>query len=329
MPIRRARHRRGHLRTSTALLIISIIAPLAPGQDTIQPVPPVAEKKPGTLPDPRRKELPPGLSRSPYADIQREVQAVRVTRGPKVDGRLDDEVWKQAPAGGPLVQVLPHEGAETTQRTDVRFLYDDDNLYIGVWCFDDDPDGIIAIEMAHDGRIYADDFIDLVLDTFLDRRNGYMFRVNPNGAKGEALISDNVSLNESWDCVWSAACAIDAEGWKAEIAIPFKSLGFNPDTEVWGFNMFRQIRRNSEKDRWTHLGFLRARIGFSPDLNWYHVFQYDSVSDTFGYNSRIAWEFRPGAWSYLVLNQTFARDHSSMDLVDSELTLKIEVIFRF
>ena len=141
-------------------------------------------------------------------DVRRELAAVRVAKGPKVDGKLDDDVWKLAEDGGPLVQSLPFTGSEPSQRTEFRVIYDDEALYIGVTCFDKEPEKIVAFEMAHDGKYYGDDNVILAIDTFHDRRNGYEFRVNPNGARSEALITDNIYLNDSWDGIWITASTI-------------------------------------------------------------------------------------------------------------------------
>ncbi|MBI4583853.1 MAG: carbohydrate binding family 9 domain-containing protein [Planctomycetes bacterium] len=177
--------------------------------------------------------------------------AVRILKGPTVDGRLDDEVWKQAPAAGPLIQVVPVEGAEPSERTEFRVLYDDQALYIGVWCFDREPEKVLSREMARDGKVYEDDYITIALDTFHDQRNCYLFTVNPNGAKLDFLITNNTEANEDWDGIWDAAGSIDGEGWKVEIEFPFKSFSFDPANEVWGLNVERFIPRSNERARWS------------------------------------------------------------------------------
>ncbi len=235
----------------------SLLEPARAGQ---APAPPSPEARKAEVP--KKVPVPPGTAKSPWADVRREITAVRVPEGPAVDGRLDDEVWRLAADGGPLVESLPYEGTEPGMRTEFRVLYDAEALYVGVWCHDPEADEIVAIEMAHDGRIFSDDYVIVAIDTFLDRRNGYEFRVNPNGARGEALISDNVNLNESWDGIWTARCTIDSEGWKAEMAIPFKTLSFKPGLETWGFNLFRNIKRTSERDRW---------VAARPEINTYNV----------------------------------------------------------
>ena len=195
----------------------------------------------------------PGRSEDPVesAAPRRTVRAVRVEQGPAVDGRMDDEVWKLAPPGGPLIGVEPVEGGEPSERTEFRVVYDDENLYIGVWCYDSEPGRIVASEMARDGRLMTDDNVAIALDTFHDRRNGYLFRVNPNGAQEDALVTNNIDLNPSWDGIWVVRATVDEKGWYAEVAIPFKTLGFDPDSDTWGFNLSRQIKRKYEEARWS------------------------------------------------------------------------------
>ena len=182
---------------------------------------------------------------------------MRVEDGPVLDGRLDDAVWALAPPAGPFLQVEPVAGGGPSERTEFRVIYDDVALYIGVWCHDNEPDKIIALEMARDGYVLAEDHLIVVLDTFHDRRNGYEFLTNPNAARADALITNNVNVNGSWDGIWEVKARIDQEGWKAEFAIPFKTLSFNPDSPTWGLNISRTIGRKSETVRWS---------GHRPDL---------------------------------------------------------------
>src|SRR5262245_53879199 len=107
------------------------------------------------------------------------VRALRIPReeAPRIDGDLSEPVWSKAPEIGPLTQVEPVEGAPPTERTVVRFLYEERNLYIGIWCFDSDPAGIVATQMRRDARLDPDDRVEIVLDTFRDRRNAYFFQV--------------------------------------------------------------------------------------------------------------------------------------------------------
>ena len=177
--------------------------------------------------------------------------AFRVEKGPTVDGRLDDAVWNQAPIGGPLYEYVPKSELPMTELTEFRVIYNKDYLYVGVWCYDSDPSKINARIMERDASIFSDDNVQVVIDTFHDNRNGYIFMTNPNGARRDELISNNVQRNVNWDGVWTVRCRIDQDGWKIEMAIPFKTLSFDPTSSVWGFNLTRSISRKSERGRWS------------------------------------------------------------------------------
>jgi hypothetical protein len=169
--------------------------------------------------------------------------------GPEIDGVLDDPVWADAEVMGPLTQVEPVEGAGMSLRTEVRILTDEDNLYIGVRCYDDDPDSIIARNMLRDGTLLAEDRVGFVLDTFHDRRNGYFFETNPLGLRLDGLIED-ARFSFNWDGIWNVKTIIDEKGWTAEFVIPFKTLNFREGEDRWGMNFLRGIRGSQENGRW-------------------------------------------------------------------------------
>jgi hypothetical protein len=189
-----------------------------------------------------------------------EVRAVRVERGPVIDGRLEDAVWQAVAAFNDFRMADPLPGAEPTERTEVRIVFDHANLYIGVRCLDGEPARIAAHSMAHDrsggndshgyggGSGDNDDVLRVLLDPFRDRRTAYFFSVNPRGARSEGLAAaGSASLN--WDGIWDAAARIDGEGWSAEMRIPFKTLSFNPGLTSWGINIERFIARKQETVR--------------------------------------------------------------------------------
>ena len=181
---------------------------------------------------------------------RRAARAVRAEKPPVIDGVLDDEVWKLAPPIGELRQVSPLEGAPT-ERTEVRVLYDADHLYLGVRCFDSEVGGIIGTQMARDAVLDPDDRVEIVIDTYLDRRNAYFFQMGPVGSKGDALVSDNGrDFNKPWDGIWAGKSSIDALGWSFEMALPFQTLAFAPGATTWGLNVNRWIKRRDEQDRW-------------------------------------------------------------------------------
>ncbi|HKB16812.1 MAG TPA: DUF5916 domain-containing protein, partial [Planctomycetota bacterium] len=149
-----------------------------------------------------------------------------------------------------------------TERTVVRFLYEERTLYIGIWCFDSDPGGIVATQMRRDARLDPDDRVEIVLDTFHDRRNAYFFQVGPAGGPGDALVTNNGSdFNKDWDGIWEGRSRIGPEGWTAEIAIPFRTVAFDEKGTTWGFNINRILKRREEESRWAgarqHLSLFR------------------------------------------------------------------------
>jgi len=169
---------------------------------------------------------------------------------PKIDGILDDPCWKSATVITNFTQVSPNQGAAPTEKTEARLCYDQDNLYISIRCYDSEPDKILAKQMERDGVMLSDDYCDIVIDTFLDRRNGYIFQVCAGGAKRDGLIEAGGKVRIEWDGIWYSKVSIDKLGWVAEIAIPTKTISFNPAGDAWGFNIARTIRRKQELDRW-------------------------------------------------------------------------------
>lgn len=185
------------------------------------------------------------------------IRAVRVNIPPTLDGFLNDEAWKHAVPISNFTQRELHEGKPATERTEVRIVYDDHALYIGAWCYDSDPEGIVASAMKRDFDIDVEDDFEVILDTYHDKRNGFLFVVNPNGARYDALVTDEgQSVNSDWNGLWDARATITSEGWFAEIEIPFSTLRF-PDhqEQVWGINFERNIRRKREQVLWQ--GWLR------------------------------------------------------------------------
>jgi Domain of unknown function (DUF5916)/Carbohydrate family 9 binding domain-like len=179
------------------------------------------------------------------------VAVVASGEGIRIDGVLDEVAWTRAMPIGPLLQRDPKEGAPASEETEVRLLFDADNLYVGVTCRDRTPSAIVSTQLGRDADLEVDDRITIVLDPFYDHKNGFFFAVNPAGARADGQISNNVQvLTYEWDAIWDARARITDGGWVAEIAIPFKSLRFKPGQTVWGFNIERQIKRLQEHDRW-------------------------------------------------------------------------------
>ena len=171
-----------------------------------------------------------------------------------IDGNLDESQWSLAQPGGDFVQNEPRTGEPATEQTEVRLLYDDENLYIGVYCFDSaGRDGVTVTEVKRDYRPFDNDHFSFVLDTFDDNRNGFLFGTNPQGAQREGQVEgDGNSSNFDWDAIWYVKARITEQGWQAEFAIPFKTLRFKSlESQRWGVNFLRVIRRKNEQTYWS------------------------------------------------------------------------------
>lgn len=181
----------------------------------------------------------------------RTIAAVRIADDAEIrlDGSLDEAEWQAATPATDFLQQDPAEGEAPTEATEIRVLYDAQSLYIGAHLRDSDPDGVIGHQRRRDAGLGTDDRFMWVLDTFLDGRTGYFFEINPAGLMGDGLLGSNV--NKSWDGIWDARVQRHAEGWTAEIRIPFSTLNFDPTLDRWGINFQRTIRRKNEEILWS------------------------------------------------------------------------------
>jgi hypothetical protein len=180
----------------------------------------------------------------------------------ELNGILDESAWRDADRITGFRQREPLEGEPATEDTEVRVIYDAEHIYIGIRAFDSRPDRIIGRQLERDaslgmsrfGPSGSDDAVEIILDTFNDRRNAYYFATNPQGVLVDGLItdeSDDVDLN--WDAVWDVRAHITAEGWTAEFEIPLRSIRHpsRDGPQTWGFNVQRIIVRKNEQTLWT------------------------------------------------------------------------------
>jgi len=182
----------------------------------------------------------------------RRIHAIRTADPIKIDGLLDEPAWSSAQPATDFLQQQPNEGAPASERTEVRVLFDDKNIYFGIRAFDSDPKHINARELVRDADFSNDDIIAIVLDTYHDRRNGFRFVVNPLGTQQDALITDEGrDINITWNGAWVSAGRIDDKGFTVEIEIPLTTLRFKEGIESWGLNVSRVIRRKNELSLWT------------------------------------------------------------------------------
>jgi hypothetical protein len=192
-------------------------------------------------------------ARTAAAADPRIVTAVETRTPITLDGILDDEAWITAEPATDFVQAEPHEGQAATERTTVRLLFDRDALYVGVRCDDAMASALIVNDIRKDFTPGEQDTFEVLLDTFADRRNGFVFATNPAGARSDTQIAnEGRDVNTNWDAVWSVATKVDANGWSAEMRIPFKTLRFERgEGRIWGANFSRRIRRKNEVDYWS------------------------------------------------------------------------------
>ena len=169
-----------------------------------------------------------------------------------LDGNLDEPVWQQAIHISNFTQRELNVNEPATERTEVAVVYTSKTLYIGFWGYDSEPDKLVAREMKRDFKWDQEDNFELIIDTYNDDRNGFLFVINPNAARADAQVLDNGgSFNIFWNGVWNARTIKTDQGWFAEIEIPFSTLKFSTDAEqVWGINFERNIRRKREQILW-------------------------------------------------------------------------------
>ena len=290
-------------------------------------------------PDVDARRLPPG-----------ELSVLRV------DGLLDETAWRDAPMASGFRQQEPFEGEPATEITEVRVLFDNATLYVGILARDRSPDEVIARILQRDKLMEvgfqqmpaftSDDALVIVLDPFHDHRNAVVFGTNPNGAEFDALITDEGrEFNVDWRGVWEVAARRTPEGWSAEFAIPFRSLRFpEASDEPWGFNVYRTIRRKNEEVLWSswsrsNEGFTRVsraghihgltdlpRAGLNVELKPYVLAGAAGELDSFDRLDTDAeihigldakYEVRPG----LVLDATLNTDFAQVEVDDQQINL--------
>lgn len=205
-------------------------------------------------------------------DGRKQVTAIAATGPITIDGVLDEEVWTRATPATGFTQADPLEGQPATEMTDVRVAFDSEYLYIAANCHDTDPSGIVVNQIRKDFTGNDQDTFEVLLDTFADRRNGFVFSTNPEGAKADTQIAnEGRDVNPNWDAVWWVQSRKGPDGWTAEFRIPFKTLRFEAgDGHTWGINFARRVRRKTEVSYW------------SPVSRAYSIYRASSEGDLVG-----------------------------------------------
>ncbi|MFZ2055769.1 MAG: DUF5916 domain-containing protein, partial [Candidatus Aminicenantales bacterium] len=170
----------------------------------------------------------------------------------KVDGLLDEAAWEEASEAGGFIQLQPEKGKPASERTIVKVLYDNVNIYFGFWCFDSEPQKIAARMTKRDTDIRSDDSVYVLLDTLHDRRSCYYVSTNLLGTQWDGRITDNGrTFDSTWDAVWKAAARKTDLGWTAEFAVELGSIKYEPgENKTWGLSLGRGIPRKLEFSFW-------------------------------------------------------------------------------
>jgi len=191
---------------------------------------------------------------------RKTAQAARVERAPRLDGTLSDPLWQSAEPITDFRQREPFEGQVPTEKTEVRILYTRHEVYFGIFCHDSNPKGIVATELRRDLPQDLDDYFEILIDSTHDRRNAYVFAINPLGTQRDGLITEEKrserygpqDFDPGWDGVWTSSASVSSLGWTATVGIPFTTLNFTQSKDVvWGLNFKRFIRRKNEEDLWS------------------------------------------------------------------------------
>ena len=208
-----------------------------------------------------------GASSAATANI---ATASRATEAPTLDGDvLGDPAWAQAVPITGFTQEQPNEGQPVSERTEVRVIFTNDTLYIGAVMYDSDPSGIIVSDSRRDAPLDDTDSFQMIVDTYRDRQNGFVFGTNPAGIEYDAQVTNEgegggglgggqrqsggsgAGFNINWDAAWTVRATTTDQGWSAEFAIPFRTLRYPSSTsQTWGINFQRNIRRKNERAYW-------------------------------------------------------------------------------
>jgi hypothetical protein len=252
----------------------------------------------------------PSLSYAQYD--KKNLEAKRIQTAPDVDGFLTESVWNDAPIAGGFVMDSPTPGIPLSQNTEVRVLYDHEAMYIGISCFDNNPDSIYSQLSGRDGSGNTD-YCGVTFSCYRDGINGFTFITNAKGEQYDARMSSD-GEDVSWNAVWYCKTKITSQGWFAEFKIPFAAIRF-PDKpeQLWNINFVREVRRHRHHGYWngvdpmlpgflTQMGTLTGiknikpprRIFFYPYTSSYYNVSPDASGKnrgSFSYNAGLDMKF--------------------------------------
>ena len=174
----------------------------------------------------------------------------RAAQAPVIDGDLSDAAWANAAHLDEFLQATPIEYRAASERTETYVTYDENAVYIGFFAHDSQPENITANVLEQEGNLVNDDKVIVILDPFNNQRSGYLFQINPNGVRKEAIFVTGTQPNYVWAGIWNGTARRVEGGWTAEFEIPFKSISFDPNNGTWGVNFARELQRNQEEMAW-------------------------------------------------------------------------------
>lgn len=193
---------------------------------------------------------PTAVAQEPGSPDDKRLRMVRTPTPPEIDGYLDETIWSDATVIRDFHQVQPNEYAEPSVSTEVYLLFDQDAIYVGGRMLVDTPDAITARILRQGQTFFGEDHFALILDPFDNQRSGYLFATNPNGLRVDGIYRNATQLQLDWEGIYDVAASIDEGGWTFEMAIPLKTLSFNPDNDTWGINFFRVVAARDERIAW-------------------------------------------------------------------------------
>ena len=277
------------------------------------------------------------------------LRAQRLAEAPIIDGDvLGEELWLDVDFGTGFQQVEPFEGQPASERTEVRIAFDDANLYLAVVCFDRDAASLAISDSRRDASLRNEDSFRVILDTFGDRQNGFVFGTNIAGIQydgqftnqgrggGSSSSFSSGGANLDWDTSWTVRTLSGDFGWSAEMAIPFRSLRYGSDRAIWGLNFERNIRRKNETAFWAHLGrqhdLFRVSeaghlVGVEPprqrnlQLTPYVLSSGRENVDGSADDSEIGMDLKYGVTPSLTLDVTVNTDFAQVEVDDQQINL--------
>jgi len=272
------------------------------------------------------------------------VNAFRVTQPVTIDGKLDEEIWKNSEVITGFTQRDPEEGKPATEKTTVRVCFDDDAIYIGARMFDSSPDSIIARLVRKDNYSNSDQFM-VFFDPYNDKRSGYYFGLTAAGTIKDGVLYNDSWDDDDWDAVWEGKVNIDDKGWTAEMRIPFSQMRFKlSEDNIWGINFKRNISRNNEYDYLSYVpkkenGFVsyfvdlkglnnitpQNKLELVPYVTAKSTFTQQEIGNPFNdgssFLSDVGLDLKYGLGSNLTLNATINPDFGQVEIDPAVINL--------